>query len=70
MNRYIIMSDILYIENIWKRRFEYCCDLEINGSKALTGKPMQEEKKMPITSQKADDCTSISVGLFFIKSLK
>jgi hypothetical protein len=64
------MSDILYIENIWNRRFEYSCDLEINGIKALTGNPMQEEKKMPITSQKADDFTNIRVGLLFIRSLK
>jgi hypothetical protein len=67
---YIIMRDILYIENIWNRRFEYSCDLDINGVKALTGKPIQEEKKMPITSQKAEDFTSINVGLLFIKSLR
>jgi hypothetical protein len=70
MNKYIIMSDMLYIEKICKRTFKYSVDLEINGISALTGKPIQDEKKMPMVSQKDDDSTSTKVGLLFIKSFK
>ncbi len=67
---YIIMSDIFCIENIWKRRFEYSWVLGMKGTSELTGNPIPDEKKIPITSQKEDDRKSITVGLLFIKSLR
>ena len=64
------MRDMLYIENIWKRKFEYSEAFETNGIKELTGNPIQAEKKIPITNQNDEDLTSIIVGLLFIMSIK